>query len=166
MNTVDHISNLGHLVSEIEITIARQQYSRELLIRESFIVWHLLSETGHCEVYSEKDLLRLLKRNFEIYQQRFVHDTDYSFITGWMMQAAFWHFRTSLDESYGSALLLHAHQQAPYNSLFKWAVRQELRLPAREVARLQMDIRDRFEEHYNYGPVIRNYFLGLMVAYQ
>lgn len=162
MNTVDHISNLSDLVVEIETRIGRQHNSKELLIREAFIVWYMLTEGASSQQFSEKDLLRLLKNNFEIYQRHFSSDTDYSFITGWMMQVAFWHFRTHFDESYGNQLLLKAYRNAPYNSLFKWAVRYNLGLNNREIGCLQQDVSEQFYQYYNYGPLIRKYFMDVM----
>ena len=158
---VDHISNLNELVHELETTITHNN-SKALLIREAFIVWYILTEGAPCEQYPEKDLLRLLKKNFETYQQYYTNDTDYSFITGWMMNVAFWHFRTTFDEVYGNQLLLKAYRNAPHNSLFKWCVRQDLGLNTHEVSRLQQEICGRFDQYYNYGPVIRNYFLNVV----
>jgi hypothetical protein len=159
---VDHISNLSNLVIELETRITHHNNSKDLLIREAFIVWHMLSEGAVCEQYSEKDLLRILRKNFETYQQYYPNDTDYSFITGWMMNVAFWHFRTTFDEVYGNQLLLKAYSNAPNNSLFKWSVRQDLGLNHHEVGRLQQDICGQFDRYYNYGPVIRSYFLGVV----
>jgi hypothetical protein len=162
---VDHINNLSDLVIELETKITHHN-SKELLIREAFIVWYMLTEGAPSQRYSEKDLLRLLKRNFETYQQYYTDDTDYSFITGWMMQVAFWHFRTTFDEVYGNQLLLKAYRQAPNNSLFKWSVRQDLGLNHHEVGRLQQDICGQFYQYYNYGPVIRNYFVDVVRGVQ
>ena len=159
---VNHISNLNDLVVEIEACMGLHNNSRELLIREAFVVWYMLSEGAACEQYSEKDLLRLLKRNFDTYQQSYSNDIDYSFITGWMMQAAFWHFRTTFDETYGNQLLWKAYRNVPGNSLFKWSVRQDLQLNEREVSRLQQDICGQFEQYYNYGPLIRDYFMRVV----
>jgi hypothetical protein len=164
MNTVDQISNLSDLVEAIETRIIHHHNNRELLIREAFIVWYMLSEGASSDQYSEKDLLQLLKRNFEIYQQHYTHDTDYTFLTGWMMHTAFWFFRSSHDESYGNQLMLRAWRRAPGNSLFKWAIRQDLQLQDREINMLQQDIRTQFNQYYNYGPVIRKYFLDIVRA--
>lgn len=161
MIMVDHISNLNDLVIELETKITYHN-SKDLLIQEAFIVWYMLTEGAPSSPYSEKDLLRLLKKNFETYQQYYTNDTDYSFITGWMMNVAFWHFRTSFDEDYGNQLLLKAYHHAPHNSLFKWSVRQDLGLNNHEVGRLQQDICGQFYQYYNYGEVIRNYFVGVV----
>jgi hypothetical protein len=51
---------------------------------------------------------------------------------------------------------------APGNSLFKWAIRQELGLEQGEIHGLQQDIRSQFNRYYDYGPVIKKYFLDLI----
>lgn len=158
---IDGISNLSEQVHTIETRLV-QESNRELLIREAFIVWYMLSEGACSEQFSEKELLQLLRRNFERYQQAYSDDVDYTFLTGWMMHTAFWFFRSSYDESYGVQLMQRAWRMAPGNSLFKWAVRQELMLEKGEIHGLQQDIRSQFNQYYDYGPVIKKYFLELV----
>lgn len=159
---LDNFDNLNDLLIEIEAQLVRDQLNKELLIREAFLLWYVLVEGEQCESFSEEQLEMLLHKNFEKYKKSFAHCEDYNFIIGWMTTIAFWYYDSSVDESYGSNLLLTAHRKNKNNPLFKWAVRDDLRLNEAEVSNLKKEIVEKFYDYYNYGPMIKEYFIDVM----
>ena len=100
----------------------------------------------------------ILIRNVTTYQNTYANDADYNFIIGWMLTVAFWYFDPLLKEGDGVRLLDRVYRSNPKNSLFKWAIRGELRLKDDEIKNLKIDIASRFNEFYNYGAFIQDYF--------
>ncbi len=78
------------------------------------------------------------------------------------MSITFWYFNPSINEKCGNNLLIKAYHSNSKNSLFKWAIRNELRLTDNEISNLKIDISLRFEQFYNYGILIKNYFLDVI----
>ena len=69
-----------------------------------------------------------------------------------------WYFESSLDDDFGKSLLLKAYKSSANNSLFQWAVRDEINLTKDEIENLEIDIRSRFIFFFDYGKVIEEYF--------
>lgn len=57
---------------------------------------------------------------------------------------------------------MRAYKSDTKNSLFKWAVRSELNLKENEIANLKIDIYLRFDVLYNYGDLLKEYFLDVV----
>jgi hypothetical protein len=164
MNPIDNETNLNNIIVQIEAELARNQLQKELLIKETFILWYILIEGISCENFEEKQISELLTRNFNLYQTNFSSDTDFCFILGWMITIAFWYFDADFNEEYGNQLLFKTYKNSPTNSLFKWAVRDQLNLDSAGIKKLKNDIQCRFLELYDYGPFIQNYFRDVIFS--
>lgn len=161
MRSIENIHNLNDLIIEFESKLTKDIFSKELLINESFILWYILVEEIPCENFENEELEKLLKRNFKIFLAQYTQDVDFNFIMGWMINVAFWYFKSDISEDYGFELLNKAYESRRYNSLFKWAVRDKLNLSSSELDKLKTDMQLKFEEFYNYGAFIKSYFLSV-----
>ena len=162
MKSVDNITDPNDLIIEIEAKLTQYKLDKGLLIRETFTLWYILVEGRQCENFTEEEITALLKRNFELYQAHYLNDADFHFIFGWIINVAFWYLDTNLNEEYGNELLNKAYRSNPKNKLFTWAIRHELNLKDNEVNDLKIDIASRFEQFYNYGTFIKEYFLNVI----
>lgn len=162
MNTTESFNDL---VIDYEAKLLQNEFDKELLIGETFVLWYILVEGIQCENFSEDDIKGILIRNVKIYQNGFINDPDFNFIIGWMVVIAFWYFTPLIEEDDGMRLLNKAYKSNPKNSLFKWVVRNELSLKDKEVALLKTDIVLRFDQFYNHGTLIRQYFLDVISAH-
>lgn len=156
------IDDFNDLVIDIEAKLFRNRVDKELLIMESFLVWYILVEGLSCENFSKSDIEDILMRNTKVYQSNYVNDADYNFIIGWMLTIAFWYFDPLLKEEDGVRLLNKAYYSDPKNSLFKWSLRNVLRLSGNEIENLKIDIASRYEQFYNYGAFIKDYFFSII----
>src|SRR5258708_1339557 len=156
------VVDLNDLIIDLEAKLLRDRLDKELLIKESFILWYILVEGVYCESFTEASLRNILIRNVEIYQSVYINDADFNFIMGWMISIAFWYFEPLITEGDGVRLLNKAYKNNPKNSLFKWAVRMELGLRDNETENLKIDIALRYDEFYNYGELIKDYFLDII----
>lgn len=161
---MDTTDNFNDLIIDYEAKIAQSRPDKEFLLRESFILWYILVEGMYCENFPEDDLKRLLIRNVRNYQRVYIDDPDFNFIIGWMVGIAFWHFAPLMKEEDGIRLLNKAYKSNPKNSFFKWAVRNELNLKDNEVEWLETDIAIRYDQLYNHGTLIKQYFLAIITA--
>jgi hypothetical protein len=152
------IVDLNDLVIGLEAKLSQNWLDKELLIKETFILWYILVEGIYCENFTEGNIKGTLIRNIEIYLSTYADDADYSFIIGWMLTIAFWYFDPLLKEEDGVRLLNKAYRSNPKNSLFKWALRDVLRLKDNEIENLRIDIASRYDQFYNYGDFIKEYF--------
>ncbi|HMH20159.1 MAG TPA: hypothetical protein VK563_00215 [Puia sp.] len=152
------IDDFNDKVINMEARLMQNRLDKELLIEETFIAWYILVEGIFCESFSESDIKDILRRNVTSYQNTYANDADYNFIIGWMLTVAFWYFAPLLKEEDGARLLDKAYRSNPKNSLFKWALRGELRLKDDEIKNLKIDIASRYDEFYNYGAFIQDYF--------
>lgn len=162
MKSIDEIHNVNDLMIELEAQLHKNKLNKGLLIREAFTLWYVLVEGVDCESFTEEEIIGLLKRNYSVYKSEFVNDSDYSFIMGWMISITFWYFDSAISKEYGNYLLMKSYQSNPKNSLFKWAVRSELNLRGNEINNLEIDISLRFDQIYNYGTLIKDYFLDVI----
>jgi hypothetical protein len=153
---------MNDLIINAEAQLQRNRLDKEALIKESFLLWYILVEGISCPDFTEEEINRLLKRNFGAYDTCYSNDSDFNFIIGWMMNLTFWHFGSSFTEKDGNRLLIKAYQNDTRNSLFKWAIRDVLNLNENEINNLKTDISLRFEQFYNYGTVIKEYFLDII----
>lgn len=158
--------DFGDLIIGLEAKLNKNKSERSLLIKESFVLWYVLIEDIPCDDFKEKDIQTLLLRNVGIYQHSFNEDADFSFIVGWMTNVAFWYFQPVFTEEDGIRLLKDAHKRDPGNSLFKWAIRKELGLTEPDIMSLKMDIELRYDQFYNYGLLLKEYFLEIINAPQ
>ena len=156
------IIDFNDLVIEMETKLSQQRVDKALLIKESFILWYVLVEGISCESFTESDIKDILIRNVRIYQTYYTSDADYNFIIGWMLSIASWYFDPLLKEQDGIRLLNAAYKNNPKNSLFKWAIRRELRLEVTEIENLKIDIDLRYDQLYNYGSFLKEYFLDII----
>ena len=156
------VNNFNDLVIDVEAKLQRNRLDKELLIKESFILWYILTEGIHCESFSEQDIQGLLKRNGEIYLNAYLDDMEYNFIMGWMISITPWYFEPLFREEDGNHFLNKAYRRNPTNSLFKWAMRNELRLKGNEIEGLKSDIALRFDTFYGYGALIKEYFVDVI----
>jgi hypothetical protein len=161
MKYASGIDNMNDLLIGIEAELQRDKFNKELLIRECFILWQILVEGIACSSFSETDVHELLKNNFKRYKEYYTGDPDFNFLIGWIANLTFWLFDDTNEDS-GNELLMKAYKSDPKNSLFKWAVRSRLNLKANEIANLKIDIRLRFDMLYNYGNLIKEYFLEVV----
>lgn len=161
MESIDKTENLCDLMIDIEAALVKNKQNKQLLIRESFVLWYILIEGHTCENFTAEEINKLLKKNYAVFKSNFLDDSDYCFMIGWMIEVSFWYFDESIDEKYGSRLLLKAYKSNTKNYLFKWAARAEIGLSSNEVQNLRTQISLRFDEFYNYGPLIKDYFLRL-----
>jgi hypothetical protein len=158
------IGDFNDLVIDLEAELLRNKLDKDLLIKESFILWYILVEGVCCDNFTERDIKVILMRNVETYQNFYANDADFNFIIGWMLTVAFWYFDPLLREEDGVRLLDKAYRSNPKNSLFKWALRKALRLKDDEIENLKIDIVLRYDHLYNYGTLIKEYFLEVMNA--
>ena len=49
MKELDSIENLNDRLIELQAQLVKNRLSKELLIREAFILWYILVEGEHCE---------------------------------------------------------------------------------------------------------------------
>ena len=154
------------LIIDLEAKLDRNKFDKGLLIEESFTLWYVLVEDMPCDEFNEIDIQNLLMRNVKIYHGSFSEDADFSFIMGWMINVAFWYFDPVLNEQDGNRLLQKAYSLDPGNSLFKWAVRKELRMGELDIMSLRIDIELRYNQFYNYGSLLKEYFLEIIDAPQ
>jgi len=148
----------------MEAKVLQSKTDKALLITESFILWYILVEGFSCESFTESDINNMLMRNVRIYQSFYSNDADFSFIIGWMLSIAFWYFDPLLKEEDGIRLLNAAYKSNSKNSLFKWAIRKDLRLQDTEIENLKIDIDLRYDHLYNYGAFLKEYFLDIIKA--
>jgi len=162
LKAIDRNENADDLINEIKVQLVKNPLDKGLLIRECFLLWYILVEGINCESFDEESIEALLKTNYETYQMHYANDTDYNFIIGWALNVAFWYFGVGLDEEDGNKLLMNAYKNKRDNSLFQWAVRDELRLDKNNIEKLNNDIRSDFFRWYPYDSFIREYFLDLI----
>jgi hypothetical protein len=162
MERIDNFDNLDDQLINLEARLSKDELNTDLLIRESFVLWYMLIEGIHSEYFSEDQLSELLSKNYRCYKENFEYLADYNFIIGWMINVAFWLIDDNLRETDGSSLLLKAYKRKPDNSLFKWAVRQYLHLTEPEILDLQREVTRNFFKYFNYGPIIKGYFTGVL----
>src|SRR5437899_626201 len=112
MNTTESFNDL---VIDYEAKLLKSKSDKELLLRESFILWYILVEGMHCENFSEDELKRLLIRNVGNYQRIYIDDPDFNFIIGWMVGISFWYFAPLIKEEDGMRLLDKAYKSDPKN---------------------------------------------------
>ncbi len=158
------MDDFNDMVINIEAKLLQKRLDKELLIIEIFLTWYILVEGVSCENFSESDIKDILMRNVETYQNTYTNDADYNFIIGWMLTVAFWYFAPLLKEEDGVRLLDKAYRSNPKNSLFKWALRKVLRLKDNEIENIKIDIASRYDQFYNYGTFIKEYFCDIINA--
>jgi hypothetical protein len=156
------MDDFNDMIINIEAKLLQKKLDKGLLIVESFLTWYILVEGLSCENFSENDIKDILLRNIKAYQSNYVNDPDYNFIIGWMLTIAFWYFDPLLKEEDGIRLLDKAYHSNPKNSLFKWALRDVLRLKDNEIKNLKIDIASRYDQFYNYGTFIKEYFFRII----
>jgi hypothetical protein len=162
VNSYGTSGNLNELLIEIEANLKRAKTSKSLLIREVFTIWYILTESYPCENFKGDELIDLLRRNYSKFKNEYFDDPDYSFILGWMIGRSFWYFGDSIDENLGDILLRKAYKANSNNYLFKWAIRHEVGLSNEEIENLRTQLSVRFEYFYNYGLLIREYFIDVI----
>jgi hypothetical protein len=162
LESVDNIKNFNELIIELEARLYKNSLDKDLLIREAFTLWYVLVEGIDCENFTEDELTLLLEKNYHKYKKHFENDADYNFIVGWMLTIAFWYFDLSMDEDEGNRLLIKAYKANTKNSLFKWAVRSDINLSSEEINNLRTYISIRFDQFYDYGNLIMDYFLDVI----
>lgn len=158
----DSINDMNDLIIDIKAQLKANELDKSLLIKEAFTLWYISVEGKDCENFSEQDVSKFLLKNYSVYKTHFTNDADYNFIIGWMMSIAFWHFGSGINEKDGNILLIKAYKSNSNNSLFKWAVRNELALSDNEIENLTIDISLRYDQLYNYGWLIKEYFLDVI----
>ncbi len=161
MRSTSSIENMNDLLIGIEAELQRNKLNKELSIKESFLLWQILVEGIACSNFSETDVKELFKNNFKTYKEYYTDDADFNFLIGWTMSLTFWFFEEGSEEL-GNKLLMRAYKSDTKNSLFKWAVRSELNLKENEIANLKIDIYLRFDVLYNYGDLLKEYFLDVV----
>lgn len=162
MKLIDEIDNINDLIIELRAQLNKDTFNKDLLIREAFTLWYVLVEGVVCENFTDNEIESFLRNNFKIYQTHYSKDSDYTFIVGWMVGLTFWYFDPSVKKEDGNQLLLSAYKHNSKNSLFKWAVRNEVNLTDDEVNNLKIDIVLRFEQLFNYGTLVKEYFLDII----
>ncbi len=115
-----------------------------------------------CVEFDEVDLIKLLNRNIDVYFKTYRDETDFNFIVGWLVGIAFWYFEPLLEEQDSLKLLKAAYNSDRGNSLFKWAIRQALGLTMDEISNLELDIELRYDQFFNYSPLVKEYFLDII----
>jgi hypothetical protein len=156
------MDDLNDMVIDIEAKLMQKRLDKHLMITESFMAWYILVEGVSCENFSTDDIKNILTRNIKVYQDNYINDADYNFIIGWMLTIAFWYFEPLLKEEDGIKLLDKAYRTNSKNSLFKWALRKVLRLKDSEIEDLKIDIASRYDQFYNYGTFVQEYFLEVI----
>ena len=162
MKLIDEIENINNLIIELEAQLIKDKFNKDLLIREAFTLWYVLVEGEVCENFTDNEIESFLRNNFKIYQSHYSNDSDYTFIVGWMVGITFWYFGSSVKKEDGNQLLLCAYKHNPKNSLFKWSIRNELNLTDNELNNLKIDIVLRFDQLFNYGTLVKEYFLDII----
>lgn len=161
LETIDKIDNHNDLLIALESEITKGNFEKEILIREVFVLWHILVENINCENFNENFIEILLRKKYKIFKDIFKNDSDFNFIMGWMLSVASWHFNNDLTEDDGYKLLYKAYKNDSKNSLFKWAVRGQINLSNDEIKRLNEDLKQNLNLYFNYGTLIREYFLPM-----
>lgn len=158
---IDSIDDFNDYIIEIESGLELAA-SKDLIIREIFVLWYVLVEGIYCENFSAQELTELLQKKVNLYEKEYLNDPDYLFLLGWCSNISFWFFGESFKEETGVLLLMKAHKLSPKNSLFKWAVANELKLNNNQIAILKDDLRLNFFIHYDFGRLITDYFLRII----
>ncbi|MDP4218617.1 MAG: hypothetical protein Q8927_20655 [Bacteroidota bacterium] len=156
------MNDFNDLIINTEAGLLRNRLDRALLINQSFVLWYILVEGIVCENFAESDIKDMFHGNIRTYLRAYKDNADFNFIVGWMLTVAFWHFDPLLKEEDGVSLLNSAYRANTKNSLFKWALRKVFGLSGNEIRALEIDIASRFDQFYNYGDSIRDYFLDVI----
>lgn len=156
------MQNVNDLLIEVKAYQSRLPKEKGLLIREMFLLWYALVEGVECESFSESELTEMLHRCVERVKECFYQDVDCTFMVGWIVTISFWLLAEVFTEEEGKKMLIAAYKHQPTNKLFKWANRNELKLSSKDVEELVMELRNNFYNYYNYGPYIKEYFLGVI----
>ena len=154
--------NINDLLIKVKAKQSKSPNDKGLLIREIFLLWYALLEGVECENFSEAELTQMLNKCAERFKRSFYNDADCNFMVGWVVTTAFWILSESFVEEDGQKMLASAYKHNPTNTLFKWANRNELRLSIKEIDSLIAELQNKFSNYYNYGPYIKDYFLGIM----
>lgn len=162
LSKLDSLADFNDLLIELNFQKTETGFDKDLLIRQSFILWYSLVEGYECESFDESELSRQLQDNFKIFKGEILKDADCIFIFGWAISISFWLFDKSIEESNGKNLLYNSYKLKPGNLLFKWAVRKELQLNNNEIDDIRERLQQDFDSYFDFGPVIRKYLLDLL----
>lgn len=154
--------NVNDLLIGVKASQSRSPKEKGLLIREMFLLWYALLEGVECENFSEVELTGMLHKCVEQVKASFHNDADCTFMLGWIVTISFWIPDGAFTEDEGKKMLIAAYKNQPKNVLFKWANQKEWNLSSKEVNGLVTELRNNFYKYYNYGPYIKEYFLGLI----
>lgn len=154
--------NVNDLLIEVKSKQSQLGEERAGLIREIFLLWYALLEDVKCENFSQTDLVVMLNKCIDRFELSFNNDADCTFMVGWTLVTAFWLFGTRFEENEGIVMLIAAYRTQPTSKLFKWAIRDELKLSNKEVVDLTTELKDNFYNYYNYGSYIKKYFLDVL----
>lgn len=162
LETIDKIDDHDDLLIVFEAQLTKDKLNKAILIREVFALWYILIEGIRCKHFSENTIDALLKEKYKLIQHHFFRDSDFNFILGWMLSIAPWYFNNDFNEDYGYKLLYKAYDTNSKNNLYKWALRDHLNLGDNEIKRLNDDLKGNFDLYFNYGQMIREYFLSML----
>ncbi|WEK36755.1 MAG: hypothetical protein P0Y53_04505 [Candidatus Pseudobacter hemicellulosilyticus] len=156
--------NINDLLIDVKANQARRPGDNSLLVEEIFLLWYALLEGEDCESFPEADLAALLYRAAHQFKTQYAEDADLNFIVGWAVSISFWYFDGVFTEEDGPRLLYTAYKKHPLNKLFRWASSQEIGLSDREIVALEEAICKDFDQYYNFGPSIKEYFMEILSA--
>lgn len=133
----------------------------DVLVEQSFLAWYSLLEGIELKNFSEEDITGILKQNYNIYKEKYRHHKDLTFIFGWILNVAPWYVDFSIDPTVGFGLLQEAYEASRENPLFRWAIRDQIKLDETDKLILLVKLGTNFLEYYNHGELIKNYFLRI-----
>jgi hypothetical protein len=134
----------------------------DALIEQTFLVWYSLVEGIDLESFSEKEVASILKQNYIIYKEKYRNDIDFTFVFGWILNVAPWYVDLSIDPKNGLELLREAYEASKENKLFKWAIRDQLKLDQTDLLVIEVELKTNFFAYYNHGELIKNYFQRIL----
>lgn len=162
LDEIDHLEDHNELLILLEAELVKDNLNKQIHIRHLFALWQALLEGINCEDFDKNFLVGQLNGKYDVFVKNFSKDADFNFMLGWILSISPWYFKNSLTEDDGSRLLYKAYKLDSKNSLFKWALRDQLNVSQKEIERLADDIRQNCNNYFSFGSKVQRYFLELI----
>ena len=162
LHAIDNIDNHNDLLIALGSELAKERFNKEFLIREMFALWYILVEGIECEDFNENLIHELLLIKYKLVQEMFGKFSDFNFLIGWMLTIAPWWFNNNLSEDDGYRFLYKAYKANSRNHLYKWALRDQVRLRDDEIQKLNNRVKENFSSYFDHGLMIKGYFISIL----
>ena len=147
-------------ISELENNIKKNKIPLIAdLVKETFVAWYMLVE-GNL-LLREDYLQEILNRNINLIHTFYPGNPELQFLQGWMIEISPWFFDVE-DEDIGAKYLKLAYNAQPDNTLYKWALRDEMNIPKVLLAQMKVSLIIDYNKYYiDYTP-IKEYFKDIV----